>query len=109
MLQGRTVLDEGTTITSCSSICVANGSDGFNGHLADSSKPEGSASASSRDVDDLADDLGGIQLSNLIGSYASHIRATPRPLIKSDDLIAGIDQVDNNIAKCIKLVEDALR
>jgi hypothetical protein len=103
------MLDEGIAITFGSWICVANGSGGFNGHLADSRKPETSTSASSRDVDDFADDLGGIQISDLIGSYASHIRATPRPLITSDDLIIGIDQVDDNIDKCIMLAEDALQ
>jgi hypothetical protein len=103
------MLYEGTTITFGFWIYVTNSSGGFNGHLADSSKSEASTLASSRDVDDLADDLGVIQLSDLIGSYAGHIRATPRPLIKLDELIAGIDQVDDNIAKGIKLAEDALQ
>jgi hypothetical protein len=39
----------------------------------------------------LADDLGGIKLSDLIGSYASHIKVNPCPSINPDDLIAGID------------------
>jgi hypothetical protein len=55
-----TMLDEGTTITFGSWIYVTNGLVSFNSHLADSRKPKASTSASSRDVDDLADDLGGI-------------------------------------------------
>jgi hypothetical protein len=45
MPQGRTVLHEGITITFGSWICVANGSGDFNGHLADSRKPEAFTSA----------------------------------------------------------------
>jgi hypothetical protein len=92
------VPDEGTTFTFGSWVCIANGSGGFNNHLANPKNPEESAPTSSRDINNLADDLGGIKLSNLIGSYASHIRVNPRPLINPDDLFAGIDQVDNNIA-----------
>ncbi|RLM60398.1 zinc finger BED domain-containing protein RICESLEEPER 2-like [Panicum miliaceum] len=54
-------------------------------------------------------DIGGIRLSDLIKSYASNIRAIPCPLISPDDLIAGVDRVDNNIAKCIKLAEDTFQ
>jgi hypothetical protein len=36
----RTMLDEGTMFVCSSWICVANGSGGFNGHLANSRKPE---------------------------------------------------------------------
>jgi hypothetical protein len=103
------MLDEGTTITLAPGSASLTAQAISTAHLADSRKQEASTLASSRNVDDLADDLGGIQLSNLIESYTSHIRATPRPLIKSDDLIVGIDQVDDNISKCIKLVEDALQ
>jgi hypothetical protein len=103
------VPDEGTMITFGSWVCIANGLGSFSNHLATPRNLEASTSASSCDIDDLADDLSGIQLSDLIGSYASRIRANPRPLFKSDDLIIGIDKVDDNIAKCIKLTEDALQ
>jgi hypothetical protein len=106
------VLDEGTTFNFGSWVYIANianSSGDFNNHLAVTRKPKASTSASSCNIDDLAYVLGGIQLSDLIGSYANHIRATPRPLITSDDLITGIDRLDDNIAKCIKLAEDALQ
>jgi hypothetical protein len=43
---------------------------------------------------------------DLIGGYASQIKANPHPSISPDNLISRIDQMDDNIAKCIKLVED---
>jgi hypothetical protein len=102
------VPNEGTTFTFSSWVCIGNGSGGFNNHLANPKKPEASAQTTSRDIDNLANDLSGIKLSNLIGSYASYIKVNPHPSINPDDLIAGIDQVDDGIAECIKLVEAAL-
>ncbi|RLN00555.1 hypothetical protein C2845_PM06G25080 [Panicum miliaceum] len=64
----------GTTFTFGSWICIANGSGGFNNSLANPRKLEESAPTSSHDIDNLADDLGRIKLSNLIGSYASDIK-----------------------------------
>jgi hypothetical protein len=58
--------DEGTMITFGSWVCIADGSGSFSNLLATSRKPEASTSASSHDVDDLADDLGEIQFSDLI-------------------------------------------
>jgi hypothetical protein len=40
-----TVLDEGTTFIFGSCICIANGSGGFNGHLANSRKLEASTAS----------------------------------------------------------------
>jgi hypothetical protein len=102
------VPDEGTTFTFGSWVCIANGLGGFNNHLANPKKPEASAPTSSRGIDNLDDDLGGIKLRDLIGSYASHIKVNPRPSISPDDLIARIDQVDDDITECIKLAEAAL-
>jgi hypothetical protein len=51
------VLDEGTTFTFGSWICIANGSGGFNSHLSNTRKPEVSASTSSCDINNLIDDL----------------------------------------------------
>jgi hypothetical protein len=51
------VLDEGTTFIFGSWICVANGSGGFNSHLANSKKPEASSSTPSSDLDDFIDNL----------------------------------------------------
>jgi hypothetical protein len=53
---------------------VPNGSGGFNNHLANPKKPKAFAPTSSHNIDNLANDLGGIKLSDLIGSYASHIK-----------------------------------
>jgi hypothetical protein len=47
--------------------------------------------------------------SDLIGNHASCLRAIPRFWINSDDLLAKIDQVGCNIAKCIRLVEATLQ
>jgi hypothetical protein len=99
------VPDEGTTFTFSSWVGTANGSGGFNSRLANPKKPKEYAQTSSRDIDNLADDLRGIKLSNLIGSYASHIKVNPRPSISHDDLIARIDQVDDGIAEYFKLAE----
>jgi hypothetical protein len=76
--------------------------------LANPKKPEASTLTSNRNIDNLADNLSGIKLSDLIGSYASHIKANPRPSISPNDLIAEIDEVDEGIAECIKLAEAAL-
>jgi hypothetical protein len=86
------VLDEGTMFNFGSWVCIANGSGGFNNHVANPKKPEASSPTSSCDIDNPADDLGRIKISNLIGSYASHIKANRRPSISLDDLIAGIDR-----------------
>jgi hypothetical protein len=48
------VLNEGTTFT------FADDCGGFNSHLAETKKPTTSAPASCHDIDDHADDLGGI-------------------------------------------------
>jgi hypothetical protein len=99
--------DEGTTFTFSSCVCIANGSGGFNNHLANPNKPEASVPTSGRDIDNFVDNIDEIKLSNLIGSYTSHIKANPHPSINPDDLIFGIDQVDDGIAECIKLAEAA--
>jgi hypothetical protein len=75
------VPDEGTTFTFSSWVCIANGSGGFNNHLANPRKPDASSLTSSRGIDNLAYDLGRIKLSDLIGSYASQIKVNPRPSI----------------------------
>jgi hypothetical protein len=49
------------------------------------------------------------RLSDLIGNYASRLRAIPPLWISTSDLIAEIDLVDRSIAGCIKLTEAALR
>jgi hypothetical protein len=64
------VPDEGTTVTFSSWIRIANGSGGFNNHLANPKNPEASTPKSSHDIDNLDDDLGGIKLFDPIGSYA---------------------------------------
>jgi hypothetical protein len=49
----NTVLDEGTTFIFSSWICIANSSGGFDGHLADSRKPEASAASRCSNLDEL--------------------------------------------------------
>jgi hypothetical protein len=44
---------------------------GFNSHLANPREPEASAPTLSHDIDKLADDLGKIRLSDLIGNHES--------------------------------------
>jgi hypothetical protein len=51
------VLDEGTTFTFSSWICIANGSGGFNSHLANSREPEASSLTPSSDLDKFIDKL----------------------------------------------------
>jgi hypothetical protein len=52
-----TMLDEGTTFIFGSWTCFANGSGGFNNHLADSRKPEASTPTRSSDLDKFVDSL----------------------------------------------------
>jgi hypothetical protein len=62
-----TVLDEDTTFFFPSWICVANGSGGFNGHLADSRKPEAFATSRCSDLDEFVDNLDELLLPGLTG------------------------------------------
>jgi hypothetical protein len=55
-----TMLDEGMAFTFGSWFCITDDGGGFNSHLAETRKPTASATASCRDIDDFADDLGGI-------------------------------------------------
>jgi uncharacterized protein YaeQ len=52
-----TVLDEGTTFIFGFWICIANGSMGFNSHLANSKEPEASSLTPSSNLDDFIDNL----------------------------------------------------
>jgi hypothetical protein len=52
-----TMLDEGTTFIFGSWICVANGSGGFNSHLADSRKPEAFAATRQSNLNKFIDNL----------------------------------------------------
>jgi hypothetical protein len=63
------MLDEGTTFTFGFWVSVTNSSGDFNSCRADTREPESSAPALCRDINDLADDLGKIRLSDLIGNY----------------------------------------
>jgi hypothetical protein len=54
-----------------SRICIANGLGGFNSHLANSRELEASTPTSSCDIDEHADNLGKIQISDLIGNWES--------------------------------------
>jgi hypothetical protein len=103
------VPDEGTTFIFSSWVYTANGLGGFHSHLANTKKPEASAPAPCRDIDDPVDEFGKIRFSDPIGNYASHLIAISCPLINAGDLVARIYQVDCNIAMCIKLTEAALR
>lgn len=99
---------EGISSTFGSWVCAANCLANFNNSWANPVEPKGFASTPSHDIGNLADGLGKIELSDLIKNYASHIRANSHPSISPDDLIAGIDRVDNNNADCIKLAEVVL-
>jgi hypothetical protein len=103
------VLDEATTFVFGSWVCIANGSGGYNNRLADTKESEAPTTPSRRNADDLADGLGGIQFFGQIRNHASHLRAIRRPQVNVDNLIAGVDWVDRNIAACIKLAEAALQ
>jgi hypothetical protein len=79
-----TVLDEGTVFIFGSWICVANGSDGFNGHLADSRKPKAFAASRCSDLDEFVDNLDELLLPGLAGEImrmsifdATSTRAAP--------------------------------
>jgi hypothetical protein len=77
------VLDEGTTFIFGSWICVANGSGGFNGHLADSRKPKASTASRCSDLDNLLlpDDAEEIERMSIFDAASTH--ATPE-LLGSD-------------------------
>jgi hypothetical protein len=59
------VLDEGTTFTFGSCICVAKGLGGFNSHLANSKEPEALSSTPSSDLNNFIDNLDDILLPDL--------------------------------------------
>jgi hypothetical protein len=100
--------NEGTLFTFGSWICITNERGGFNSHLVDpgSRRHLLQHHAGHRCIHD---GFGRIQLSDLIGSYASRLKAISLPRISNDDLLAGIDWVDSSIVGCIKLVEAALQ
>lgn len=61
------VLQEGTTFIFESWIYIANGSGGFNSHLAESKKLEAPASSNSdAELDDLIDNFGEMLLPDLV-------------------------------------------
>lgn len=70
----NTALPESTTFTFGSWVCIANGLGDFDNHIVTPKKPEESTQTSSYDVNELADDIAGLQLSDLIRNYATHIR-----------------------------------
>jgi hypothetical protein len=59
------VLDEGTTFIFGSWICIANGSGGFNSHLADFGELEASAATPHNHLDEFVDNLDEMLLSDL--------------------------------------------
>jgi hypothetical protein len=59
------VLDGGTTFIFCSWICIANGSGGFNSHLADSRELETSVATQHSDLDEFIDNLNEMLLPDL--------------------------------------------
>jgi hypothetical protein len=61
------VLDEGTTLVFDSWICIANGSGGFNSHLADSRKPEAFVATRRSKLDEFIDNLNELLLPDLAG------------------------------------------
>jgi hypothetical protein len=63
------VLEEGAAFIFGSWVCIADGSGDFGSHLAKPREPEASTPTSSRDIDEHADNLGEIQISNLIGNH----------------------------------------
>jgi hypothetical protein len=62
-----TMLDEGTTFIFSSWICIANGLGGFNGHLANSRKPEVSTPTRSSDLDKFVDTLDELLFPDQVG------------------------------------------
>jgi hypothetical protein len=61
------MLDEGTTIIFGFWIRIANGSGGFNSHLAETSKPEAPAATPCSDFDEFIDNLDEMLLPDLAG------------------------------------------
>jgi hypothetical protein len=61
------VLDKGTTFIFGSWICVANSLGGFNGHLADSRKPEASTPTRCSNLDKFVDSLDELLLPDHVG------------------------------------------
>jgi hypothetical protein len=74
-----TTLDEGTTFTFGSWFCIANGCGGFNSYLADTRELTASTPASCRDIDDLANDLDEIRLSDLIKNHKDESGSNAAP------------------------------
>jgi hypothetical protein len=82
-----TVLDEGTMFIFGSWICVANGSGGFNSHLANSRKLEASAANECSHLDEFIDNRDELLLLDLAGEIermfvfdTTSTRAAPGPL-----------------------------
>jgi hypothetical protein len=81
------VLDEGTTFIFSSWICIANGSGGFNSHLADTGELEASATTQRSRLNKFVDNLDEMLLPDLAKDiekesvfYAILTRASPRLL-----------------------------
>jgi hypothetical protein len=60
-------------------VCIANGSSDFGSHLANPGESEASTPTSSRDIDELTDNLDEIQISDLIENRESESGSNSTP------------------------------
>jgi hypothetical protein len=64
-------LEEGRAFFFSTWVCIANSSGSFDSHIANPKESEASTPASSRDIDEFADNLNEIQISDLIENRES--------------------------------------
>jgi hypothetical protein len=67
-------------------VCIANGSGGFGSHLANPRESEASTPISSHDIDKLTDNLGEIQISDLIRNRESESGSNSAPTRNRSEL-----------------------
>jgi hypothetical protein len=87
-----TMLNEGTMFIFGSWFCVANGSGGFNGHLADSKNPEASTPSRCSDLDKFVDSLDELVLPD----HAGEIETTSAFDTTSTRAAPGLLGLDSN-------------
>jgi hypothetical protein len=79
-------LEEGVVFIFGSWICIANGFGEFGSHLTNPRELEASMPTSSRDIDELTDNLGEIQISDLIGNCESESGSNSAPTHDGSEL-----------------------
>jgi hypothetical protein len=78
--------EEGAAYIFGSWVCIANGSGSFDSHLANPKGPEASTPTSNHDIDELSNNLGEIQISNLIENRESESGTNSAPTRDGSEL-----------------------